>query len=73
MNAKEKFPAGASCTVNGSGDLMCDRTEGAFIGKDCEIIKVTKAGYVQVRLKSDARKIASLPQRNIEKVRVTQV
>jgi len=54
------------CKVNGRGGLACDGENKIFIGKECEFMKVTKAGLYQVRLVSNNDKITSLPKRNID-------
>ncbi len=53
------------CTVNDMYDLYMDTSARPFIGSDCIIIKKTKAGLIQVRLKSDRRMVISVPLKNI--------
>lgn len=51
------------CVVSGRGDLAMSHKE--FVNKVCVIIKKTKSGLIQVRLRDNDRKIASVPQSNI--------
>lgn len=60
------FPDGSLCTVNGRGDLMIDRTDGWWIGKECRIIKETKAGLIEIELVEDTRKRRSFAKYNID-------
>lgn len=59
------FVEGARATVNGSGDLMIDRSAGWFIGKTVDVVKRCKSGLILVRCEGRER---SLPQRNLDLV-----
>lgn len=59
------YEPGTKCTVNGGRDLMFDRFQGSFIDEPCVIVKVTKAGLIQVALESDPKVTTSVPQHNI--------
>ena len=59
------FHPGAKCMVNGSGDLMVDRSQGYFIGKTVEVVKRCKSGLILIR-EPESGKQASLPQRNLD-------
>jgi hypothetical protein len=48
------------------GDLMMDGGANFLIGKECVLLKVTKAGLYQVALASDQRRFASVPKRNVD-------
>lgn len=64
-----KIENGATCTLNGAGDLAMDFDARPFIGSKCVVIKTTKAGLVQVALVEDRRRTYSAPQRNVEEAK----
>lgn len=55
---------GQECTLNRHGDLFMVHEARAFIDAPCVVVKRTKAGLVQVALKSDPRQTYSAPLRN---------
>ena len=57
---------GASCRINGYGDLFMDVDARPFINAACRIVKVTKRGLVQVRLQANEKKMHSFAKRNID-------
>lgn len=63
---EDRFKPGAACTINDLGDLYMEAEARKFIGAECEVIKMTKAGLVQVRLKADPRMVYSAPRRNVD-------
>ena len=56
---------GADCTLNSDGDLFMIYEARQFIGAPCVAVKRTKAGLVQVALRSDPRSTFSAPLRNV--------
>lgn len=57
------FVPGAKATVNGSGDLMIDRSKGWLIGYEVTIVKRCKSGLLLVEFEG---KQTTLPQRNLD-------
>lgn len=56
---------GQQCTLNRRGDLFMEHEARPFIDAPCVVVKRTKAGLVQVALKSDPRQTYSAPLRNV--------
>lgn len=62
-----RSPEGRPCTVNGEGDLAMNYDARRwFIGAPCVVVKLTKAGLVQVALADDPKRTISVPIRNID-------
>lgn len=62
----ERYPTpGQKCTLNRCGDLFMDYEARTFIGAECVVLKVTKAGLVQVALQDDPKRTYSAPLRNV--------
>lgn len=59
------YVTGSPCTVNRNGDLYMEYESREFIDAECEIVKKTKAGLIQVALKNNPKRFYSVPQRNI--------
>lgn len=57
---------GARCVINSSGDLYMDYDARPFIDQPCEVVKITKAGLVMVRLLADPKKVMSFAKRNVD-------
>ena len=53
----------STCRINSIGDLMMDGTLKHIIGKECNIVKVTKGGMILVEHNG---KQYSVPPKNIE-------
>lgn len=57
---------GKLCTINASNDLRIDPEEAFFIGRVCRVVKITKAGLIQIELVSDTRKKMSFAKYNVD-------
>ncbi len=53
-----------TAVLNGNGDLAIEAVFRPYIGKQVEIVKVTKGGLYQIRT-SDG-KLLSVPKRNLD-------
>ena len=63
-----KFEPGDRVTLNRLGDLWMDADSRPFIGAECQVLKVTKAGLIQVALSSDTRKTYSAAKSNVTRI-----
>lgn len=69
LKAVGRYPnPGEECTLNRSFDLFMEHEARAFIDARCVVVKRTKAGLVQVSLKSDPSKTYSAPLRNVTRM-----
>ena len=57
--------SGDKCTVNGIGDLFMECEAREFINAKCVVVKITRAGLVQVALRSNQKHTYSVAKRNI--------
>jgi len=57
---------GMACTVTGAGDLGLHAEARPYLNALCVVVKVTKAGMVQVAKVYDRKHTISVPPRNIE-------
>lgn len=57
---------GTLCTVNTLGDICMSSEVRPFIRAPCVVIKITKAGLVQIALESNVKLTYSVPLRNID-------
>ena len=57
---------GDKCTINQSGDIYMTYETRPFLGEPCEIVKVTKAGLIMVRLLANPKLTYSFPKRNVD-------
>lgn len=57
---------GDKCTINGYGDLYMEVEARPFIGQPCEIVKITKAGLIMVRLIVNPKMVYSFARRNVD-------
>ena len=56
---------GTKAVINGGGDLMMVREDGAWIGRSVEVVKVTKGGMVYV---TDGREFHTFRPMNVDVV-----
>jgi hypothetical protein len=68
LKAFDGFKPGRQCVVNGYGDIYCTYETREFIGQPCEIVKVTKAGLIMVKLNKNPKRVYSFAKKNIDLV-----
>lgn len=62
---KERFQEGSPCTANRNSDQWFEYDSRPFIGKPCEIVKVTKNGLVNIKLVG-TKKVFSFSPNNVD-------
>lgn len=60
------IPEGARCKLNGSGCFYMNGDARPFFHAPIEVVRITKAGFVQVRMTYEPSKVYSVPRKNVD-------
>lgn len=60
------IPEGTRCKLNGIGDAYMDGGLRPFFHAPIEVVRITKSGFVQIRMAYDHAKVYSVRRRNVD-------